>query len=130
MNETYVVTNGDYSEYRIMGTFDCPVLAEAFRAWYDFDAVEEHELNPETPPSPKGDQYQVWFDPKKDGFKLDRVSNEMTQREGWNRSCDRAQCIFFAQDPLHANKIGVDRVIALKTGNTFAYDTVYERKSE
>lgn len=42
----YIVTNGEYSDYKICGVFDDPQLAKEFQEAGGYGNIEEHTLNP------------------------------------------------------------------------------------
>jgi len=46
----YIVTSGSYSDYTICGVFDDKEKAETFCEFHAHDEVEEHEVNPTSPP--------------------------------------------------------------------------------
>jgi hypothetical protein len=133
----YVVTEGQYSDYTICGVFDDFDKAEAFREYHDFDRVEDHELNPETPPydllrfrcvwHAKGDKVSIWRT-SNDSIYDDGDSSEIQVNnyspalvlEGysWGRSEETAE------------KGWRDRIRAVKAGCVFPVLCSIETKDE
>ena len=124
----WLVSDGDYSDYSVVGVFDCPEKAEKYRAWFNYDEVEEgFELNPDAPPSPEGDHYELLFFSRRDEYKVHRKSNTDGVDEEWIYSHGTAYCSFFARTLEHANKSASDRLRALKAGETFAFGHEYKK---
>ena len=56
--KVYIVTDGDYSDYHIVGVYTDKEKAEKYTSTYS-GRVEEHDTDPDIPYPPKG--YKVWF---------------------------------------------------------------------
>lgn len=50
MKKVYIVTDGDYSDYRIIAAFTREDKAEEYRRNFEYYSVEEYELDPSTTP--------------------------------------------------------------------------------
>jgi hypothetical protein len=66
MTTAFIVTSGEYSDYRIKGVFSTKEKAEQFKLLYDYDDIEEWDLDPEVPVLPEG-VYPWHVDMKRDG---------------------------------------------------------------
>lgn len=109
MTTVYVVTEGDYSSYRIIGVYDTEELAN-LRARLHGTNVEEYELNSYADWLQKG--WRAWFVSFSLGgimgdFKLqdDFVQTKPTYRK-------RPECVYMnvvASDESHARKIAQDK---------------------
>jgi 5-methylcytosine-specific restriction endonuclease McrA len=124
MTTLYCVGHGDYSDYGIQGIFDDKKKAKKYQAFYQYDHLEEYDLNPETPSAPRGDCYCLTYK-WAENTSLNRVSNK-SNVVGWEAYTRVTQgetpqdirCYFFARDVKHSWKIAGDKLSALKAGST------------
>ena len=131
MNKVWAVTDGYYSEYRVVAIFDSEEKAETYRDWYCHDTVEQFEFNPEHPAEPTGrDHYQIRYLVEEDKISVKRRSNEREAEGDWELSYSNnfVTCTAYAADEKGALKVASEKVAALKAGSTHAYGSRGERQ--
>ena len=117
MKKVYVVSQGEYSDYDIVGIFDNKSLAnkfmESFGGSERFNEIEEHKVNPYEPEVSKG--YKPYFlRMSKTGEAYDIEVTKHTHRFGrayisYGYSFDNHLYNYcFARDEKHAIKITND----------------------
>lgn len=115
MKTIYVLTEGDYSDYRIIGVYSTKELATEAQSLYEYAQIEEYDLDniPEHPPGMK-----AWFvrisDGKLDDLCTQQVSpfEETFPRENEYEYHDGETAYFvycWAVDDKHAEKIALDK---------------------
>lgn len=115
MKTIYVLTEGDYSDYHIVGVYSTKELAEEAQTLYEHSQIEEYDLDdiPEHPPGMK-----AWFvrisDGKLDDIFTQQVSpfDEKVPREFEYEYHDGETAYFvycWAVDDKHAEKIALDK---------------------
>lgn len=133
----YLVTDGDYSSYRVLGAFTTREAAETFRLFHHLDSVEEFDLDPETP-AHSGLAFECCR-PLANGSlaDCDRVSNELHKTsdlriiwyEGsWFMPVEaekpgakpHLEMTVLADDEQHALKIFMEKTRAFKAGSIWA----------
>lgn len=115
MTSIYVLTEGEYSDYHIVGVYSTKELAEEAQTLYKYSQIEEYDLDniPEHPPGMK-----AWFvrinDGKLDDITASQVSpfNQTIPREGkfeyeYLKTAYFVYC--WAVDEKHAEKIALDK---------------------
>jgi len=136
----YAVTDGDYSDYRIVAVFEDEREAEAFREWNKHNMVEKFPLNPELPAMRPG--YNLYrLEMRRDGdtnyVMLDRspastehkTNLELYIRHGtlpWRFSPSSILGAVVARDEQHAVKIANEKRAQLIAENKWPTDS--ERK--
>lgn len=113
----YIVTHGDYSDYTIKGVFSTEEDAEAFRNYYNYDYVEDHELNQELPDIEPMDLWRYTYEIKnaygQTGDRLERISNDCVEHEwkegSWGGHIE-AVCVFWAVDQTHAEGVAAEKL--------------------
>ena len=115
MTSIYVLTEGDYSDYHIVGVYSTKELAEEAQSLYKDSQIEEYDLDniPEHPPGMK-----AWFvrinDGKLDDLCASQVSPfyETIPRE-FEYEYPKGGTAYFvycwAVDEEHAEKIALDK---------------------
>jgi hypothetical protein len=115
MTSIYVLTEGDYSDYHILGVYSTKELAEEAQSLYNGSQIEEYDLDniPEHPPG-----MSAWFvrisDGKLDDIYTSQVSpfDETVPREDEYEWSDGETGYFvycWAVDGDHAEKIALDK---------------------
>jgi len=126
--KVYLVTDGEYSDYRVLGAYTEKELAERARELWDADSIEDFDLDAMPPDGPPGMlPYVVSMD--KDGQPrsinpVARVSCESVDRglsiyqygDGFSWCCGYV----WARDEQHAVKIVNERRIALLASGRWA----------
>jgi hypothetical protein len=115
MTSIYVLTEGSYSDYHIVGVYSTKELAEEAQSLYNSSQIEEYDLDniPEHPPG-----MSAWFvvisDGKLDGIYASQVSpfDQTVPRESEykypnGRTNYTVYC--WAVDEDHAKKIALDK---------------------
>ncbi len=115
MTSIYVLTEGDYSDYSIIGVYSTKELAEEAQTLYKYSQIEEYDLDniPEHPPG-----MTAWFvrigDGKLDDLYTSQVSpfEQTVPREFEYKYPNGATAYFvycWAVDANHAEKIALDK---------------------
>ena len=115
MKNIYVLTEGSYSDYHIVGVYSTKELAEEAQSLYQDSQIEEYDLDniPEHPPG-----MSAWFvrisDGKLDDIFTTQVSpfNETVPSEKEYQWSDGETAYFvycWAVDGNHAEKIALDK---------------------
>ena len=133
MSTVYIVTDGDYSDYRICGVFTDKKLADSFCEYHNFDQVEEHGANPDVPTY----THVLFCCSECDGnLWVDRTDTRYTYTDevklndhSYATSLSLSGYVL-AKDQAHAEKIWQDRVRAILAGSTFVVRTYYVRSQE
>lgn len=119
MKKIFIVTDGEYSDYRILAVYDDRTLAELFAARANAE-VEEHDLNPI---AEEVRSHKPLFHVKiiGDVFDIEQVDNssfgyhfadtEIRKREFWNEG-EGFDLYVYADDSIHARKIAADKKFA------------------
>ena len=114
-NSIYVLTEGSYSDYHIVGVYSTKELAEEAQSLYEYSQIEEYDLDniPEHPPG-----MIAWFVRISDG-KLDDIYTRQVSpfdgkipREDEYKYHDGTASYFvycWAIDEDHAEKIALDK---------------------
>jgi hypothetical protein len=125
MKTIYILTEGDYSDYHIVGVYSTKELAEEAQSLYQYSRFEEYSLDyiPEHPPGMK-----AWFVRIDDGtleFGLTHEVNAFDQKvpheDEYNyHNGETGYFVYcWAVDKEHAEKIALDKYYqhqAQKTG--------------
>jgi len=120
MTKIFVVTTGEYSEYRIEGVFTDSVAAELFRDFYQCDKVEVYDLNPEIPVVEGNMYWCCYYFKGQGGHDIRRLPND-SHPTGlkYNKYCLYQH--IRANDEEHAIKIFDNSVRAFMAGQTVIY---------
>jgi hypothetical protein len=115
MTSIYVLTEGDYSDYHIVGVYSTKELAEEAQTLYKDSQIEEYDLDniPEHPPGMK-----AWFVLIRDG-KLDGIYTSQVSPFDQTVPCESEykhpngmisyMVYCWAVDGDHAQKIALDK---------------------
>ncbi len=105
-NTIYILTEGDYSDYHIIGAYSSEELANKAKVLYPYSRVEEYDLDsiPEHPPGMvkwivrlENGQLSMCYRDNPDDFYNDFYGEQHTI------------CRMWATDEEHAKKIALDR---------------------
>ena len=118
----YIVTNGSYSDYSIMGVFDNLEKAEKFQEFYNYELIEEFDLNPGTPVF-KGHMYRGYHSFESGDTNVQRTGNDKLAHELQAGLRFQAPgdlysiyCCFQAMNQLKAELIFQDTINSFKLG--------------
>ena len=117
MKKIYVLTEGDYSDYHIVGVYSTPELAQEAQTLYPDSMIENHDLDdiPEHPPG-----MLAWGVTIKDstvGYTYISDPHECPSERDCPNGVYAVNC--WAVDEEHANKIALDKYYqyqAIKAG--------------
>jgi hypothetical protein len=115
MKNIYVLTEGSYSDYHIVGVYSTKELAEEAQSLYKDSQIEEYDLDdiPEHPPG-----MSAWFVRINDGELDDIFTNQVSpfdqtvpsEKEYRWRHGETAYFVYcWAVDGNHAEKIALDK---------------------
>lgn len=115
MKNIYVLTEGSYSDYHIVGVYSTKELAEEAQSLYEDSEIEEYDLDniPEHPPG-----MSAWFVRINDGELDDIFTNQVSplyQKVPSEKEyqCSDGKTAYFvycwAVDGNHAEKIALDK---------------------
>ena len=115
MKTIYVLTEGNYSDYHIIGVYSTKELATEAQSLYEYAQIEEYDLDdiPEHPPGMK-----AWFVRMSNGELDDLYTNQVSPfeetvpRENEYEYHDGETAYFvycWAVDDKHAEKIALDK---------------------
>ena len=115
MKNIYVLTEGSYSDYYIVGVYSTKELAEEAQSLYQDSQIEEYDLDniPEHPPG-----MSAWFVRINDGELDDIFTNQVSpfdqtvpsEKEYRWRHGETAYFVYcWAVDGNHAEKIALDK---------------------
>ena len=126
----YMVTDGRYSDYRVLGIFSTQEKADrAVQLYASENDIEEIELD-EMPEAPKGMLYYlVRMDAQGESF-VYRISVEHARAFDW-QPCSTTMVSFYvwASDETHAVKIANEkRAMLMATGQWTTDWKVWERR--
>ena len=124
MSKSYIITSGEYSDYRIVATFDDKELATKFKDKYG-GTIEEYDINPARYEiENKYSIFMVEMNKEGDITEIDsildtsdfrKVINKETYIPGYNKNVMITYVI--AKDGIHAAKIANERRIQLIANN-------------
>ena len=115
MTSIYVLTEGDYSDYHIVGVYSTKELAKEAQSLYEYSQIEEYDLDniPEHPPG-----MTAWFVGISDG-KLDDITTSQvspfevivpSEKEYEYHDGTASYFVYcWAVDEDHAEKIALDK---------------------
>jgi len=128
--EVYIVTNGTYSEYEIMGVFTNETNAENFRLKYNYTRVEPHPIDSQVHERPDLLPYMISFYHRFYCIAKHVVCRVPvgTQPHKWLtrppfygcKDFNNPTYVFLAKDDKHAEKVAGEKVAMFKSGVTFA----------
>lgn len=127
MATVYLVTEGSYSDYSVLGAYSTREKALEAKEFFDADNdIEEFELDhlPESK-VPQGQlAYMVIMGVDGNVTRVSRRSNERAMEGKWHPYGDNLHVVFdvFAKDDVHAVKIANERRIALKASDQLETD--------
>lgn len=116
MNTIYILTEGDYSDYHVIGVYSTKELAEKAQFVYEDSQIEEYALDdvPDYPPGMKG-----WYvnidDAKPDELYSYQVSPDYAtipseSEYNYHYNKQTGYCVYcWAVDQEHAEKIALDK---------------------
>ncbi len=115
MTSIYVLTEGDYSDYHIVGVYSTKELAEEAQSLYKGSQIEEYDLDniPEHPPG-----MSAWFVRINDGELDDSCTHQVSPfnvtiprelESGWGDGETAYFVYCWAVDGNHAEKIALDK---------------------
>tara|TARA_R110000868_G_scaffold199857_1_gene446954 strand:+ start:161 stop:529 length:369 start_codon:yes stop_codon:yes gene_type:complete len=110
MSIIYVLTEGDYSDYHIVGVYSTKELAEKAQFVYEYSSIEEYSLDnlPDYPPGMKA--WCVHFDDGKlkCSYQANPIDCKIPNEFGYD---DNETYIVYcwAVDKEHAEKIALDK---------------------
>jgi len=133
MTEIFIVTDGDYSEYRIQGVFTDPKDAERFREFHNYDQVEVHAVNPEVPQY-EALRFRCYYYMVSDASHIYRTTNDgevddkinLNDVGFWDRK--KQPCLMgvvCAKTEEQARKVWQDKLNAARAGSLFVYKSVW-----
>lgn len=87
MSKVYLVADGDYSDYRILGVFSSLELANQAKARLCADnPIDERELD-EVPPAPEHDiMWSIMFDKSGNVTEWKTIADKRLVESGWRRA--------------------------------------------
>jgi hypothetical protein len=120
-SKVYIVNHGDYSDNHIVGVFSSEEKAEAFRAKYEYDYLDEYKLDcmekfiPGDPVysvhmSLDGSSSEAYLKEPDDSIKtefFDLINSEMY--DWYKRDNKRFKCTVHAKSKEHAIKIANEK---------------------
>ena len=116
MNTIYILTEGSYSDYHVIGVYSTKELAEKAQFVYEDSQIEEYTLDdvPDYPPGMKG-----WYvnidDAKPDELYSYQVSPDYAtipseSEYNYHYNKQTGYCVYcWAVDQEHAEKIALDK---------------------
>ena len=139
MTTIYIVTDGDYSDYHVVGVYSTEETAERARAIYNASGVEEYELDdlPDAPPGMV--RWRVRMDRDGNTDFVDRISGGCANDDaldwspGWLSGREPIPCVkyeMWAVDEAHAVKIANERRTRLIADGQWTTDWAEWRKLE
>lgn len=110
MSIIYVLTEGEYSDYHIVGVYSTKELAEKAQFLYKYSSIEEYFLDnlPDYPPGMKA--WCVRFDDGKlkCSYQADPFEHKIPNEFGYDDD-ERYIVYCWAVDKEHAEKIALDK---------------------
>jgi len=109
MKKIYIVTQGQYSDYKILGVFDKEELANKFitsggKYEYNYPEIEEWELNPNAKELRRG-YLPFTVGINRDGRVVSVTQKSLESNKGWYGNDTIIYNPCFAKDRDHAIKI-------------------------